>query len=75
MTNCDFSWTLKLHAPMTDSSHSMQQCNSREHEVPLSFIGEHKPVRATVADMLALSLSLSLSLSRSLSLSLSKLPN
>ena len=51
MSNCDFTWTAQLHATRTDSSNSLQQCNSREYEVPLSFIGEHKPVRATVADM------------------------
>lgn len=34
-------------------------CSSREHEVHLSFTGEHKPVRAAVADMPARSLPLS----------------
>lgn len=68
MTNCDFSWTSQLHAPMTDSSHRLQQHNSREYEVPLSLIGEHKPVRATGGDKLSLSRCLSLLLSPSLSL-------
>ncbi len=63
MTNCDFSWTSQLHAPMTDSSHSVQQHNSREYEVPLSLTGEHKPVKATRGDKLSLALAVSRSLS------------